>query len=129
MPQCLAEMVPCVQETHLCITGGIMKKLIFAVCLVAVATVAQADQYVNGYTRQDGTYVNGYTRSTPDSSYNNNFSTRGNVNPYTGSYGSSSPTYNDRSPSYNQEHYGSRNTYSSPYGTSNNSRNSGRRGW
>lgn len=110
-----------------------MKKLavvISTVVMGALAGLAHADQYVNGYIKQDGTYVQGYTRSTPDSSYNNNYSTRGNMNPYTGSYGSNSPTYNDRSPSYNQDHYGSRNTYNNPFGTSGgNQRSNSRRGW
>ncbi|ACH38764.1 hypothetical protein Gbem_1748 [Citrifermentans bemidjiense Bem] len=82
-----------------------MKSLV-ALLLLLVATSAFADQYVNGYTRKDGTYVNGYTRSSPDSSYNNNYNVRGNTNPYTGSEGTASPTYNDRSPSYNTRTYG-----------------------
>lgn len=81
-------------------------KSLATLLLLALATSAYAGEYVNGYTRKDGTYVNGYTRSTPDSSYNNNYSVRGNTNPYTGREGTASPTYNDRSPSYNTRTYG-----------------------
>jgi hypothetical protein len=42
---------------------------------------------VQGYTRKDGAYVAPHQRSMPDSSINNNWSTKGNVNPYTGGAG------------------------------------------
>lgn len=42
---------------------------------------------VQGHTRKDGTYVAPHTRSKPDSSVNNNWSTKGNTNPYTGASG------------------------------------------
>ncbi|RQO68221.1 hypothetical protein DBR44_16235 [Aquitalea sp. FJL05] len=43
---------------------------------------------VSGYTRQDGTYVAPHMQTNPNSTKNDNWSTRGNVNPYTGVYGS-----------------------------------------
>lgn len=46
-----------------------------------------ADTWVNGYTRSDGTYVGGYYRSDPNSTVRDNFSYKGNTNPYTGSTG------------------------------------------
>lgn len=42
---------------------------------------------VDGYTRRDGTYVAPHQRSMPDASQNNNWSTKGNQNPYTGRAG------------------------------------------
>lgn len=42
---------------------------------------------VRGYTRKDGTYVAPHRRSTPDGKFGNNWSTRGNQNPYTGKEG------------------------------------------
>ena len=66
-----------------------------------------ADTYVNGYTRNNGTYVAPHMRSSPDNSYNNNWSTSPNTNPYTGRQGTNAPTYNDRSPSQNNNSYGS----------------------
>jgi hypothetical protein len=41
------------------------------------------DVSVRGYTRKDGTYVRPHHRSAPDGNFSNNWSTRGNVNPYT----------------------------------------------
>ena len=42
---------------------------------------------VKGYTRKDGTYVQPHHRSAPDGNFYNNWSTTGNVNPYTGEEG------------------------------------------
>lgn len=46
------------------------------------------DVYVNGYYRKDGTYVQGHYRSRPNGYKDDNYSYRGNVNPYTGKMGS-----------------------------------------
>jgi hypothetical protein len=43
--------------------------------------------HVNGYYRKDGTYVNGHYRSSPNSSFGDNWSTKGNYNPKTGKKG------------------------------------------
>lgn len=86
-----------------------MKTITFALTFLMLLTqFASADQWVNGYTKKDGTQVNGYHRSSPDSSYNNNWSVQGNQNPYTGSYGDKQPTWNDKSPSYNEKKYDNR---------------------
>lgn len=53
-----------------------------------------AQQWVNGYTRSNGTVVQGYYRSTPDGDPSNNYSTQGNVNPYTGAVGTREPSWN-----------------------------------
>jgi hypothetical protein len=77
-----------------------------------ISTVFAGDVWVNGYYRRDGTYVPGYHRSAPDGNPWNNYSTKGNINPYTGKpgyvdpYKSYSPNphkYNDpyKSKSYN----------------------------
>ena len=50
-------------------------------------TPAFADQWVNGYTKRDGKYVQGHYRSDSDSSFDNNWSSSGNSNPYTGKKG------------------------------------------
>lgn len=42
---------------------------------------------VSGYTRKDGTYVQPYFRTAPNNSNIDNFSTKGNVNPYNGKPG------------------------------------------
>lgn len=42
---------------------------------------------VKGYTRKDGTYVPPSHATNPDSSKSNNWSHKGNTNPYTGKEG------------------------------------------
>lgn len=85
-----------------------MKKIASAtlVCLslASFSTGLLADQYVQGYTRSDGTYVQPHYRSSKDSSFNNNWSTKGNVNPYTGERGYKTPRYS--APSYSTPSYG-----------------------
>jgi len=58
-----------------------------ALLLVAFALIGvqqtSADVWVNPYLRKDGTNVPGHYRSDPDGNPNNNWSTEGNVNPYT----------------------------------------------
>jgi hypothetical protein len=46
---------------------------------------------VRSHTRRDGTYVPGHQRTNPDWSKGNNWSSRGNVNPYTGKPGTKNP--------------------------------------
>jgi hypothetical protein len=45
------------------------------------------DVFVHGYQRADKTYVEPHHRSDPDGDFNNNWSTKGNQNPYTGEFG------------------------------------------
>jgi hypothetical protein len=42
---------------------------------------------VHGYVRKDGTYVEPHRQSNSDHNFNNNWSTKGNQNPYTGKEG------------------------------------------
>lgn len=66
--------------------------LVSALALLELSSAAFADDvYVRGYTRKDGTYVAPHHRSAPDGDTSNNWSTRGNVNPYTGQPGTRSP--------------------------------------
>jgi hypothetical protein len=96
-----------------------MKTLVLAACLGVVSFgVANAQQHVRGHYRHANPYTQPYRtqpqyiqphyRSAPDSSYNNNWGVRPNVNPYSGQRGSLSPTWNDRAPS--------RSSFGSPYG-------------
>ena len=77
-----------------------------AALTVAGPALAQGSTYVRGYTRSDGTYVQPHYRSAPNSTTYDNWSSRGNVNPYTGRQGTQSPyrdsnsTYGSRSTSY-----------------------------
>lgn len=42
---------------------------------------------VHEYTKKDGTIVSAHKRSAPDGNFGNNWSTKGNTNPYTGKEG------------------------------------------
>ncbi len=46
--------------------------------------------HVSGYTKKNGTVVQPHYRSAPDGTKANNWSTKGNVNPYTGKAGTKS---------------------------------------
>ena len=46
-----------------------------------------------GYTRSDGDYVQPHMQTNPNNTQMDNYSTRGNVNPYTGAYGTRPPRY------------------------------------
>ena len=91
-----------------------MRTLVRLACSVAVLVAAaipafSADVYVQGYTRKDGTYVAPYYRTSPDGTTLNNYSTKGNVNPYTGQLGTKDP-YSSGSSSLGS-------SYSNPYAT------------
>lgn len=57
--------------------------------LVVAASIADATAqvHVRGYYRKNGTYVAPHVRSSPNSSRTDNYSSRGNYNPYTGQRG------------------------------------------
>jgi hypothetical protein len=63
---------------------------------------ASGPVYVNGYTKSNGTYVQPHYRSATDGNFSNNWSTEGNVNPYTGKEGTllTPPNGNPSSYSY-----------------------------
>ncbi|CAN5816784.1 hypothetical protein BH20PSE1_BH20PSE1_01430 [soil metagenome] len=69
-----------------------MKKIFLALLLAVPATVL-ADVYVQPHVRSDGTYVQGYHRSDANESRSDNYSSRGNTNPYTGERGYRDPSY------------------------------------
>ena len=51
------------------------------------STVNYNTTTVSGYTRSNGTYVQSHVRTMPNNTNWDNFSTRGNSNPFTGSTG------------------------------------------
>ena len=72
--------------------------------------------HVSGYTRKDGTYVPAHYRSAPDGNFSNNWSTYGNVNPYTGRIGTKvSPPSNYGSDVYVIGYTRSDGTYVNPH--------------
>ncbi len=68
-----------------------MKNICSLLSIVAIlgflASVSLAYVEVDGYVTSRGTYVNSYVRSAPDRELGNNFSTYGNINPYSGKIG------------------------------------------
>ncbi len=68
-----------------------MKLFLTALALI-FASAALADTYVKGYYKKNGTYVEPHYRSSPNSTPNDNYSTKGNINPYTGKEGTRNPT-------------------------------------
>ena len=72
------------------------KLLMLLTAAMFVSTFVQADQRVRGYINKHGTYTNGYYRSSPNGTVRDNFSYKGNINPYTGAKGSN---YYRKSPS------------------------------
>ena len=75
-----------------------------AICFIIELSIcglafARGDFSVRGHVRKDGTYVQPHMRSAPDGNFNNNWSTYGNTNPYTGKDGTkgnpaiSNPSY------------------------------------
>lgn len=81
-----------------------MRKLAYLM-LIAVATsaTAQESHTVRGYTKADGTYVAPHQATDPNTTKTDNWTTKGNTNPYTGQQGTVDPN---------------RPTQSNPYGSS-----------
>lgn len=75
-----------------------MKSIVILALASAFSVSAIADQYVSGYIKQDGTYVAPYVRSSPNNVQYDNYSTKGNINPYTGERGSQRDTTYDYKP-------------------------------
>lgn len=67
-----------------------MKKTLL-VLAIALSGQAIADNYVQGYTRRDGTYVQPHYQTQADRNPYNNYSSQGNSNPYTGQQGYRDP--------------------------------------
>lgn len=78
-----------------------MKTIAIALAALIATPMSFAATHVSGYTRSNGTYVAPHYRSDRDSSFNNNWSTAPNTNPYTGERG----TRTSRSSSYSSNCY------------------------
>ncbi len=73
-----------------------MKKILISTLIslalfLSIYSLAEARVSVRGYNRSNGTYVAPHYRSNPNSTRFDNWSTRGNFNPFTGKRGYSSP--------------------------------------
>ncbi len=69
-----------------------MRKLIGLLLAISIANIAVAkDAWVHSHIRKDGTYVQKHYRTAQDGNLRKNYSTKGNVNPYTGKEGTVDP--------------------------------------
>ena len=91
-----------------------MKKLIFVLAtLLSAASFAYArDVYVNGYYRSDGTYVAPHYRSAPNDTKYDNWTLKGNINPYTRERGTREYVNYNNSRGYGHGHH--QNRYDHP---------------
>ena len=62
-------------------------KIILTILLLSLTTTLFCQTRVRGYVRSNGTYVEPHYRSSPNSTKYDNYSTKGNINPYTGKVG------------------------------------------
>jgi hypothetical protein len=71
-----------------------VKKTLIAMLLAvsfAAPVYAQQDVHVNPYQKKDGTQVDQHHRTTPNDTKYDNWSSKGNTNPYTGEKGHKNP--------------------------------------
>lgn len=86
--------------------GEFMKRIIIAFAIVATTSVPSFAQYYGGYgtgsnsqshstsgyyNRSSGSYVQPHYQTNPNSTTLDNYGTRGNYNPHSGSYGTRNP--------------------------------------
>lgn len=76
-----------------------MKKVLFILSLFLLSGTSFAE-YVSGYYKSNGTYVSGYNRNSGNGTVRDNYSYKGNNNPYTGSTGTNTYKNNPSSGYY-----------------------------
>ena len=67
-----------------------MRKFLLTLILLSITQTAFAG-YTKPYFRKDGTLVHGHYRSKSNQTKFDNYSTKGNINPYTRKKGSNNP--------------------------------------
>lgn len=68
-----------------------MKYAMAILALVSVPAFARGSHEVSGHYRSNGTYVQPHMQTNPNETKLDNWSTRGNINPYTGREGTVDP--------------------------------------
>jgi hypothetical protein len=81
-----------------------MTKHLISLALFALSLAAQADTWVNGYVKRDGTYVSGHYRQDSNTTNHDNYSTQQNTNPYTGTDGTRAHDYSSAAQNYGGGH-------------------------
>jgi hypothetical protein len=72
---------------------SVFKRRLAAMTFLITSPLVIADTWINGYVRRDGTYVEGHYRQERNSTNLDNYSTQGNVNPYSGEQGTRARAY------------------------------------
>ena len=57
----------------------------------ATPALAASSHYVRGFVTRNGTYVSPHRQTNPNGTKFGNWSTKGNINPYTGKAGTKNP--------------------------------------
>ena len=70
---------------------GIMLSALIVFAILNSHAYAKSSNRVRGYTKKSGKYVAPHRKTNPDKSKYNNYSTKGNYNPYTGKEGTKDP--------------------------------------
>ena len=72
-----------------------VSKIICSLILITVSTssFAVGSHRVRGYTKSNGTYVAPHRQTNPNRTQRDNYSSRPNINPYTGKRGTKTPRY------------------------------------
>lgn len=78
-----------------------MKTVLIALALAGTTFVSAHAGSVNGYIKRDGTYVAPHYRSGSNGTVTDNYSFKGNSNPYTGNSGSNHYRSDTTSPYFN----------------------------
>ena len=90
-----------------------LKFILIGIIFIFQFSESIAQVHVNGYYRKNGTYVQPHYRSSPNSTKMDNWSTKGNVNPYTGQVGTKNvyetPNQNYNTPITNEIYSGNYN--------------------
>lgn len=68
-----------------------MKKITILLLLISSSGFAYEKVYVKPYVNKNGEYVEGHYRTSPNNNAYDNWSTKGNYNPYTGKSGDQNP--------------------------------------
>lgn len=68
-----------------------MIRALILACATTLLSPCAIAAKVKGHVTKKGTYVSPHTRTNPDSSRTNNYSSKPNVNPYTGKRGTVDP--------------------------------------
>lgn len=66
-----------------------MKNLVLIITTIAISglSFAKNSHHVRSYVKKDGTNVNSHRQTNPNHTQRDNWSSKGNVNPYTGKEG------------------------------------------